>query len=219
MKIGIFTDTYYPEINGVANSAYQLKKELEKRGNTVYVFTVSNPDVKEKEEHVFRMKSLPLVLLHDRRVGCSRANTWLHTIRDLHLDIIHTQTEFSVGHIGRKAAEKLGIPMVHTYHTIYEDYTHYLKIPGNENLKGIVRIMSRHCCDNADLVIVPTDKVKHLLLEYGVSKQVLVQPTGIDLGKFHTIDSTLVNRLRTDYHLSKDMHALTRYRQKNSVRG
>ena len=53
MKIGLFTDTYYPEINGVANSVFQLKKELEDRGNQVYVFTVSNPAVKEKEEHVY----------------------------------------------------------------------------------------------------------------------------------------------------------------------
>ena len=44
MKIGIFTDTYFPEVNGVANSAYQLKNELEKIGHTVYVFTVTNPE-------------------------------------------------------------------------------------------------------------------------------------------------------------------------------
>lgn len=51
---------------------------------------------------------------------------------------------------GRKAAEKFHIPLIHTYHTIYEDYTHYLKIPGNQKLKGAVRCFSRICCDRAD---------------------------------------------------------------------
>ena len=67
MRVGLFTDTYYPEANGVATSVYQLKKELEARGHQVYVFTVSNPAQKEKETHVYRMRSLPCILLKDRR--------------------------------------------------------------------------------------------------------------------------------------------------------
>ena len=59
MNIGIFTDTYYPEINGVANSSYELKKGLEKMGHKVYVFTVTNPNAEELEEDVFRMPSIP----------------------------------------------------------------------------------------------------------------------------------------------------------------
>ena len=63
MNIGIFTDTYYPEINGVANSSYELKKGLEKMGHKVYVFTVTNPNAEELEEDVFRMPSIPFIFL------------------------------------------------------------------------------------------------------------------------------------------------------------
>lgn len=208
MNIGIFTDTYYPEINGVANSAYQLKKELEARGNKVYVFTVSNPEVKKKESGVFRMKSLPFVLLKDRRMSYEFANRWIEKIKDLHLDIIHTQTEFAIGHVGRRAAKELNIPMVHTYHTIYEDYTHYLKIPGNQKLKGVVKAFSRYCCNKADTVIVPTEKIKKLLNGYAVRRKIMVQPTGIDMMKFAKTESKQVEQLKEKFHLTGDNHIL-----------
>lgn len=208
MNIGLFTDTYYPEINGVATSVYQLKKELEKQGHQVYVFTVSNPTAVENETRIFRMKSIPFPLLKERRVGLSVGNKWFHVIQSLNLDVIHTQTEFVIGHIGRLAAQKLHIPHIHTYHTIYEDYTHYLKVPGNEKLKGIVRLFSKHCCEHADHVVVPTDKVRTLLLDYGVKKPLHVQPTGIDLSKFGLVSLNEIEKLRNRFGITKETHVL-----------
>lgn len=208
MRIGLFTDTYYPEINGVANSVFQLKRELENKGNEVYVFTVSNPAVTEKEEHVYRMKSVPCPLLKERRMSYSVFNHWFALIKSLKLDIIHTQTEFFVGHIGRKAAKKLNIPLIHTYHTIYEDYTHYLKIPGNEKLKCVIRGISRIFCDHADEIIVPTGKVKKLLESYGVQNPILVQPTGIDLSKFAMVDINEVRKIRSEFGIGREHHVL-----------
>lgn len=208
MRIGLFTDTYYPEINGVANSVFQLKKELEKAGDEVYIFTVSNPDVKEKEDHVYRLKSVVCPLINERRISYATFSHWFKVIKELHLDIIHTQTEFMVGHIGRKAAKKLQIPLIHTYHTIYEDYTHYLKVPGNGRLKGVIRNISCICCDHADEVIAPTEKVKDLLLSYGVRKPIVIQPTGIMLSKFDTVDLNKVEEIRSKYNIKKDDHVL-----------
>lgn len=208
MRVGLFTDTYYPEINGVANSVYQLKKELEDRGNQVFVFTVSNPGVNEREDHVYRMKSIACPLIRERRMGCTVFRHWFDLISSLRLDVIHTQTEFFVGHIGRKAAEKLNIPHIHTYHTIYEDYTHYLRIPGNKKLKGMIRSMSRICCGHADEVIVPTDKVKRLLQSYGVKRPVIVQPTGIWLSKFDMADRKEVMDIKAKYNIEPQQHVL-----------
>lgn len=208
MNIGIFTDTYYPEVNGVANSAYQLKNELEKRGNTVYVFTVSNPEVKEKEYHVFRLRSVAFVLLKERRISYPLTKIWINKVKKLDLDVIHTQTEFCLGHIGRKIAKCLNIPLVHTYHTIYEDYTHYLRIHGNQKLKSVVRILSRKFCDKADLVIAPTEKVKKLLFSYGVKRDIVIQPTGVNLLKFERYDKGEILRLKKKYHLNNSDHVL-----------
>ena len=208
MNIGIFTDTYYPEVNGVAHSVYQLKQGLERRGHTVYIFTVSNPDMENIiEDNVIRIVSLPFLFLKERRVAAPIARAWRRKIESFHLDIIHTQTEFGMGHLGRKAAEYLGVPHVHTYHTIYEDYTHYLKVPGNEKLKGLVRSFTRHCCEHADAVIVPTEKVRTLLDTYQIQTPKCVIPTGINLTKFMQPDMTKVADLKLQYHL-ENKHVL-----------
>ncbi len=208
MRIGIFTDTYIPELNGVANSAFMLKQQLEALGNQVYVFTASNPEAKDDDPNVFRLNSTPCPLLKERRLAYDSFREWAPLIRSLNLDLIHTQTEFTVGHIGRRAAKWLQIPMVHTYHTIYEDYTHYLKIPGNARLKGLVRKFSRFCCDHANAVIVPTAKVRRLLLSYGVNTDVYVQPTGIDLTKFMRPDQEHVLAIRDSFGLTRRNHVM-----------
>ncbi|MGN0409323.1 MAG: glycosyltransferase [Candidatus Fimousia sp.] len=208
MKIGIFTDTYYPEINGVANSTYELKKGLESMGHQVYIFTVSNPSVTKDEKNIFRIPSVPFVFLKERRIGCTLAAIWKKKIKRLHLDVIHTQTEFSIGHLGRKTALYLGIPHIHTYHTIYEEYIHYIKMAGNDRVKEMARAFSRHCCNQADAVIVPTKKVKALLRNYGVHQEIHTIATGIPLKKFHQYHKEHTKQLLQLYGLSETQHIL-----------
>lgn len=186
MNIGLFTETYYPEINGVANSVYMLKNELEQLGHTVYVFTTTTPGAPEHEHNVFRVPSIPFALITERRVGLFYQPKLASLIKKLNLDLIHTHTEFSLGIFGRIMARELKLPMVHTYHTIYEDYTHYLthfKSLDNR-AKAFARVFSKVCCNTVEQVIVPTEKVKELLLQYSVHKEISVVPTGVDLRKF-----------------------------------
>lgn len=188
LHIALFTDTYYPEINGVATSVYLLKQELEKRGHEVYVITTTTPGAPrpELEHNVLRVPSLPCLLITERRVGLFYQPKLAHKIRQLHLDVIHTQTEFSLGIFGRIMAKELHLPLVHTYHTIYEDYTHYfMKFKSlDERAKSFVRVFTKICCNTVERVIVPTDKVRRLLLDYQVTQSIHIIPTGIDLTKF-----------------------------------
>lgn len=186
MKIGLFTDTYYPEINGVAASVFLLRQELEKRGHEVYVFTTTEPDAPESEERVYRVPSLSCKFLSERRVGMFYQHKLDTIIRGIGLDVIHTHTEFGLGIFGRIIATEHKIPTVHTYHTIYEDYTHYIapiRVLDNR-AKAFARRYSRFFCNHGGHVIVPTEKVKHLLEQYKVRTEISVIPTGIDLTKF-----------------------------------
>jgi 1,2-diacylglycerol 3-alpha-glucosyltransferase len=204
LRIGLFTDTYYPEINGVANAVYQLKKGLEEIGHTVYVFTVKNPEATEAENNVYRLRSIPLPLLKDRRLCVSFLRKWKWMIRVLNLDVIHTHTEFILGHLGRVSAEKLGIVHIHTYHTQYEDYTHYLKIPEEHSrlAKAVVRKFSRRCCNLAQGIIVPTVKTENLLKGYGVKSPIVIQPSGMDVAKFWKTNPDRIQQLRRQYNLT-----------------
>lgn len=186
VNIGLFTETYYPEINGVATSVYMLKNELEKLGHNVYVFTTTTPGAPEVERNVFRVPSLPCILITERRVGLFYQHRLASVIKKLNLDVIHTHTEFSLGIFGRIMAKELRLPIVHTYHTIYEDYTHYItrfRVLDNR-AKAFMRVFSKVCCNTVEEVIVPTEKTKDLLQNYHVHQTINVVPTGIDLHKF-----------------------------------
>ncbi|MBP1753734.1 MAG: 1,2-diacylglycerol 3-glucosyltransferase [Firmicutes bacterium] len=186
MNIGLFSETYYPEINGVATSVYMLKNELEKRGHNVYVFTTTTPGAPEHEHNVFRVPSIPFIFITERRVGLFYQPKLAHIIKKLNLDIIHTHTEFSLGIFGRIMARELGLPVVHTYHTIYEDYTHYLTHFSalDRRAKAFARTYTKVCCNTVEQVVVPTEKTRKLLMNYSVHKDISVVPTGIDLSKF-----------------------------------
>jgi 1,2-diacylglycerol 3-alpha-glucosyltransferase len=198
MKIGLFTDTYYPQINGVATSVLMLKENLERIGHQVYVFTTTDPKAAEKETNVYRVPSIPFV--SERRVGVFYNHKLAELVKGLDLDLIHTHTEFSLGIFGRDMAKKLNIPFLHTYHTIYEDYTHYIvKFTALEPMaKMAARKISTNFCNSADEVIVPTGKVKDLLLSYGVKQNISIMPTGIKLDKFSkcNYDSNTIQNLR-----------------------
>lgn len=184
MNIGIFTDAYYPQVSGVVTSTLILKNELIKLGHSVTIITVAHPDV-EEEEGIMRLPSIPFFLLPSQRVGMIYSRKIMIKIRKLDLDIIHTQTEFSIGIFGRIVAKKLDIPVVHTYHTMYEDYIHYVSRgimlkPASQFAKKVSKLYCRDC----SAIIVPTEKVKDALQQYGLMRHIDVIPTGVDIEPF-----------------------------------
>ena len=210
MRIGLFSDTYCPEINGVATSTQQLKKGLEALGNEVFVFAPDNNAIIEDDKNVIRKYSIPFFLLKDRRCCVFRVRKAVREIKDLKLDIVHSQTEFVMGHLARLTAHKYNIPHVHTYHTVYEDYTHYLKVPGKNSrvIKNIVRKASRVLCERANVIVVPTDKVKSLLKSYRVRKNIYVQPTGINYEKFANPNMEKVSILKEKFGIKSSNRVL-----------
>jgi 1,2-diacylglycerol 3-alpha-glucosyltransferase len=184
MNIGIFTDAYYPQVSGVVTSTMILKNELIKLGHSVTIITVTHPDVDE-EEGIIRLPSIPFFLLPSQRVGMIYSRKIMNKIKKLDLDIIHTQTEFSIGLFGRIVAKKLDIPVVHTYHTMYEDYIHYVSRgimlkPASEFAKKVSKLYCRDC----SAIIVPTLKVKDALQHYGLIRHIDVIPTGVNMEPF-----------------------------------
>lgn len=184
MNIGLFTDTYFPQINGVATSVHTLANALEEKGHRVYIFTPSDPRRDKNESPaIIRMPSVPFLLLKNYRIGTVYSPLALNKISHLQLDVVHTQTEFSLGMFGKFLSMALHIPMVHTYHTMYEDYVHYVG-RGYLATPGMAKEFSRIFCNAAMAVVAPTLKAKASLEEYGVTKPIHIIPTGIDTRLF-----------------------------------
>ena len=98
MRIGLFTDTYFPQVSGVATSIRTLKEELEKQGHEVYVFTTTDKKVKRYEDPtIIRLPSVPFISFTDRRVVYRGLISSYKIAKQYKLELIHTQTEFSVG--------------------------------------------------------------------------------------------------------------------------
>ena len=211
MRIGIFTDTYPPFINGVSTSIVMLKKALEKQGHTVYIVTVNNENMKykyEEDEKVIRIPGIPVGIYDYRLTGIYPVKI-VNKIRKWHLDVIHSQTEFGVGTFARIIAKQFHIPLVHTYHTMYEDYVHYITkgyFVGTS--KKIVEYLTLFYCDKTiSELIVPTEKTKELFKEkYKVNRNVYVIPTGIEIEKFYLENNKNLNILekRNSLGIAKD---------------
>ena len=185
MNIGIFSDTYFPQLNGVATSIRTLATALEERGHHVYIFTPSDPrcGADYDDLRVYRVPSVPVHFVQDYRAGYVFSPFLAKKIVDLDLDIIHTQTEFCLGALGRFISTTQGIPLVHTYHTMYEDYVHYIG-GGHIISKKMARGFSGIYCNAATAVIAPTRKTEQLLKSYGVTKPISIIPTGINTSNF-----------------------------------
>lgn len=213
MNVALFTDSYYPQINGVATSVHMLKRELEARGHTVYVFTTTEPGVDrraERKQGIFRLRSIPV--MSERRLGLFPSPRMIRFITHLKIDLIHTHTEFSLGILGRSVAWYFNLPIVHTYHTIYEYYTHYVVKAGflDSFAKKAVRSASASVCNQAEAVVVPTKKVQRLLRTYGVYRPIAVIPTGITTERFHRREDAVERRaaLRAEMGFAMDERIL-----------
>ncbi|MCR0326604.1 RecX family transcriptional regulator [[Clostridium] innocuum] len=210
MRIGLFTDTYTPDINGVVSSIVTLQRELEKNGHDVYVITNHKAMTMKKEGNVLRLPGLELKWLYGYKLSTPYHFSARDEIKNMHLDVIHVHTEFGVGMFGRIVAKYLNIPVVTTYHTMYEDYTHYVnrfEIDEVDKVtKKVVSTFSRSISDSAQAVISPSEKTKETLLKYGVKTPIYVIPTGLNFDKFHpdNIDPQQVQAIREQYGIHED---------------
>ena len=190
MRIGIFSDSYYPHISGVATSVEMLKEALVAMGHKVYIVA---PNL-ENSKFIYD-KSKETIWLPGVKIGLYK----------LRLAEPYSKKAMTI----IKDEWKLDIPVVHTYHTMYEDYVYYLTHGHFEKTakKIVVNIISNFCNKKCDELIVPTDKIKELFdKRYKINKKINVIPSGIDTKRFKKTNDIVnqVKKLRKKYHLSEN---------------
>jgi 1,2-diacylglycerol 3-alpha-glucosyltransferase len=206
MKVGFFTDTYFPQVSGVATSIKTLKEELEKLGHQVYIFTTTDPKASSDEgDDIIRMPSVPFVSFTDRRIVVRGMLDAYLLAKDLNLDLIHTHTEFGAGLLGKMVAHRLKIPVIHTFHTMYEDYLHYIA-KGKVIRPTHVKLYSKFFLEKYDGVVCPSQRVIDTLQGYGISTYMRAIPTGIDVENFIRPDITeeVICQLRAKLDINEE---------------
>lgn len=210
MKIGIFTDTYNPVVSGVVTSINMLEQEMKKRGHEVYIFAPSKSIKLEPSDsqNLYMLKSMPLLVArqYKQRLAAFYSREIAKQIKEIGLDIVHTQSEFSIGHFGKVISRKFDVPFIHTYHTMWEDYMHYIiPIKGGRNIypKRFARTFSRNFARKAECIITPSKKTeKYLKYRCKIkNKPIYIVPTGIDLEPFKRTNFSTENRI----HLKRSL--------------
>ena len=210
MRIGIFSETYTPYISGLVTSEVMLKKALEKEGHEVYVVTANLETFKyeyDEKDKILRIPGVPTGI-YDSRLTSIYPIRAINKIKSWNLDVIHSQTEFAIGTFARIFAKQYNIPLVHTYHTMYEDYIHYVtKGYFKKSSKKLVEYFTKFYCDTtATELIVPTNKTYKLFKEkYRFDKNIHIIPTGIEVERFfeENIDEEQVKNLKKSLGLTK----------------
>ena len=193
MRVGIFTESYPPLVNGVSTSILMLEHALTKLGHEVFIITVSDNKkdyVLENNGHILRLPSVNLANCYDYKMTSVYPIKAVNMIKKMNLDVIHSNVEFTVGIFARVVSEQLSIPLVHTYHTNWEDYTHYItknkKILDDICKKLLKYLMVFFEDKTVTELIVPSNKIYNLFKDkYKFTKNIHIIQTGIETSKFY----------------------------------
>jgi 1,2-diacylglycerol 3-alpha-glucosyltransferase len=185
LKIGFFSDTYAPQVNGVVTSIENFCQELEREGHEVFIFC---PKVnKEKSSRkIIRFPSIEFIFQPEYKISLPLTLNLEKKIELAALDIIHVHTPFGLGLLGQYYAHKKNKPLISTYHTLYPEYVKTYFLKGKIITPKIAAKLSAIFSNFCDLNIAPSLKIKKFLLNYGVTKPIEVLPTGIDIKEFQS---------------------------------
>lgn len=205
MRIVIFTDSYPPFATGVATSSFNLANSLVDKGHDVLVVAPRPTDGRlEQIGNVLYVPGIYLKRLYGYRLTNIFTNKPISIIKKFKPDVIHDQTDFTIGVLARRCAKKLKLPIVYTYHTAYEDYTYYVTHGFMDKFaKKIVRNYAKDLSNKMTEFITPSEKIKNYMRLVGSDAYINVIPTGIDTSIFENskIDPVKAEQFKKDHSI------------------
>lgn len=184
MRIAMFSDSYYPYISGVTRAVATAKAALTAMGHKVLIFCPAYPGA-AKEPGIYRLPSFRAPTYSAYYVAYPVFAGLRRTVAMARPDVVHIHSPFNLGRAGYKAGRRLGIPVVFTYHTMYNLYAHYVPLLG-AGASRIVEEMALQIARSVDAVITPSETLAEYLRDHGVSSPLFPIPNGIDVGEFRS---------------------------------
>ena len=185
-KILITTDLYTVSTNGVVTSVQNLFDEMVAKGHDVRILTISDTHHSHKDGAVYYIRSVPLKAVYpDLRMPISYRHKLIQEIIDWKPDVVHSQCEFFSYQFAARISKITGAPLVHTYHTLYEQYLTSYVIPSKRLGDYLAKVLSRQRLKRVSILVAPTQKVESTLQNYGMRAPISVVPSGISLEQHH----------------------------------
>jgi glycosyltransferase involved in cell wall biosynthesis len=198
MKIVVFTDTYWPRVNGVTVSIDSFAHALLRRGHKIMIVCPFYPDApaverisdavaekktEEPQSIIIRVPSTSAMFLsREDRIAKFDKLFWVSRhINSFSPDLVHVNTEFMLAEFGFSYSRLHGLPVIYTFHTLWEDYiTNYLPMLPPFLLKAFAKNTLKNLLRRADRIIVPTTQIWDIVRRYKINKRPYLLPTGIE---------------------------------------
>jgi len=179
------SDVYFPRINGVSTSIQTFRRELARLGHESTLVAPAYPAPHEDDARTVRIASRAVPLdPEDRAMRLRPLRRLERQLAAEHFDLVHVQTPFLAHYAGIALARRRAIPVVATYHTLFEEYLfHYVRVVPRGVMRALARRISRAQCGALDAVIVPSTAMRETLERYGVRSRIAIVPTGIPLAE------------------------------------
>ena len=190
MHIAHFTNTYEPNVNGVVRSVSSFRDALTRLGNNVFIFPQEARDYEDTEPFIFRYPAVKIPTV-DYSAVLPVSHSINNTLPILKLDVIHSNHPTSLGDVAADKAKELNLPLVYTFHTRYDMYSHY--VPFSQAYvkqiinRGVTRYMKK--CNH---IVTPTESIRQMLIDFGVAGPITAVPTGIDLRPYQEADGEAI---------------------------
>ena len=184
MRIGLFSNAYRPVVSGVVNSLNEIRRGLLKRNHTPFLFAPEARGYREGHAGVFRFPSLELDRSVEFPVPIPYSAKLARLVPRMDLDLIHSHHPILVGATAAAFAKKLRLPLVYTFHTQIEQYTHYVPFFSHETVRDAARAKVSRYLSKCELVICPSPTIREYIDSYGANTRVVTLPNAIDVEKF-----------------------------------
>ena len=185
MKIAMLTNTYLPHVGGVANSVKQFTDGYRQRGHEVLIVapTYREDCSEDQEENVVRIPALKQIEESNFSLALPTTPKLSRAMQEFQPDLLHSHHPYIIGDTALRLSASDGVPLVFTYHTMYEHYTHYSPV-APDHLKDFIVELASGYANLCDVVIAPSQSTADILRERGVTTSIVVIPTGVDVDRF-----------------------------------
>jgi glycosyltransferase involved in cell wall biosynthesis len=178
VRLTLITETFPPEVNGVARTLGHWEEAFRARGHVVRVIRPRQPD---QPDSSLLVRGMPLPFYREVRLGLATPGHLGRLLLADPPDLVHIATEGPLGLAGLIACRMLGFPVVSSFHTHYDAYLTYY---GLGFLKPVGRAYLRWFHNRGAGTFVPTDAARRSLERIGF-RNVLIWPRGVDNEQFH----------------------------------
>jgi 1,2-diacylglycerol 3-alpha-glucosyltransferase len=192
VRVLFISDVYFPRVNGVSTSIRTFRQDLSAHGvDTQLVAPHYGAAAAAEEPGVLRVPSAGVPRdPEDRRMRWAALTRTLDELAPSGFDLVHVHTPFIAHYAGVRFARRAGIPCVATYHTFFEEYLHhYLPVLPRRVGGWLARRFTRSQCDDVRALIAPSEPMRAVLSDYGVTTPIHVLPTGLPADRFRAGDA------------------------------